>query len=149
AATENDAFLDAALEWARELGATSVLFEDSARRRWPQQTIHYSCGWAAMNAEATSHGREMVRAHERGHAAVIDAGPQHHLAKAAPLGPAAGRSRRAPPPTLISAATLWRRLDELSVPLSNYDATCPRWHAPTLSERLDDLAGVRAGDFPA
>ena len=43
---------------------------------------------------------------------------------------------------------MWRRLDELVVPVAAYDAACPRWHTPTLSERLDDLLAVRAQDFP-
>ena len=43
---------------------------------------------------------------------------------------------------------MWRRLDELVVPVATYDAACPRWHTPTLSERLEDLLTVRAQDFP-
>ena len=43
---------------------------------------------------------------------------------------------------------MWRRLDELVAPVASYDAACPRWHTPTLSERLEDLLTVQAQDFP-
>jgi hypothetical protein len=148
AVTEDDAFLGAAANWAHDMGATVVFFEDAARRRWPEQAIKYSCGWAARHTEPTLGSAMMVSAADRGHAAVIHAGPQHHLAKAAALLSDARKTGRPLPPVLVSAAVLWRRLDELSVPLSHYDAACPRWRTPTLSERLDDLAVIRSADFP-
>ena len=83
----------------------------------------------------------------RGHAAVLAAGALPGLPEAAALL-AAARRHGPLPPVLIEASVLWRRLDELVVPVAAYDAACPRWHTPTLSERLEDLLTVRAQDFP-
>ena len=147
-ASQDDSYLNAAREWVDQFDATVVLFEDAARRRWPDDALVYSGGWAAINA-AGDHADDGVAslAAVRGHVAVIDAGPQADLAGAAALF-ADGRRRGQLPPALLEAAVLWRRLDELVVPLQDYDAACPRWHTPTLSERLDDLADVRASAFP-
>lgn len=125
------------------------MFDDAARRRWPEGAIIHSSGWAAINAATSTHEDEIATlAALRGHAAVVDMGPQMDLAAAAAL--LSDARRRGPlPPTLVEAATLWRRLDEMVVPLDLYDAACPRWHTPPLSERLDDLSKVRASDFPS
>lgn len=144
----DDVFIRAASQWAREQGATWVIFDDAARRRWSAEALVYSAGWAAINASPHSDADSVGGlASRRGYAAVIDAGPQPNLAAAAALF--ADARRRGPfPPSLIEAATLWRRLDELVVPIGQYDAACPRWHTSTLSERLDDLTDVRASHFP-
>jgi hypothetical protein len=148
-ANVDDAFLEAATGWARELGAPAVVFDDAARRRWPEDAIVHSCGWAAINAATSSQEDEIATlAPLRGHVAVVDMGREADLAAAAAL--LADARRRGPfPPTLIEAATLWRRLDEMAVPLDLYDAACPRWHTPPLSDRIDDLSKVRASDFPS
>ncbi|MCV7078731.1 DISARM anti-phage system protein DrmE domain-containing protein [Mycobacterium szulgai] len=147
-ADEDDAFVENAVAWGKDSGAPVILFEDSARRRWPARTMTYSCGWAefARHAEAES---DLYRiATRRGHAAVLDVGDQPGLAKSALLlADARGRGRSLPP-VLIEAATIWRRLDELVTPLRDYDAACPRWRTPTLSERIEDLMQRRASDFP-
>ncbi len=146
---EDDTYVQSALGWARSLGAPAVIFEDSAQRRLQTDVISYSCGWAAINVEQATVPDPVVRlAQIRGHASVINAGAQYGLAKAATLLSDARRRRQSIPEPLLSAATLWRRLDELAVPLDIYDAACPRWHSPTLSERLDDLCGVGVAAFP-
>lgn len=147
-ANVDDTFLEAAKSWALESGAPTVVFDDAARRRWPEGAIVHSSGWAAINA-ATSFADDEVAslAPLRGHVAVADMGPEEDLAAAAAL--LADARRHGPfPSTLVEAATLWRRLDEMVVPLDLYDAACSRWHTPPLSERLDDLGKVRASDFP-
>jgi hypothetical protein len=148
-ANVDDTFLEAATVWAHETGAPTVVFDDAARRRWPEGAIIHSCGWAAINA-ATSSAEDTVAslAPLRGHVAVADVGPDENLAAAAAL--LTDARRRGPlPSTLIEAATLWRRLDEMVVPLDLYDGSCSRWHTPPLSDRLDDLGKVRASDFPS
>jgi hypothetical protein len=148
-ANVDDAFLQAATSWARELGAPAVVFDDAARRRWPENAIVHSCGWSAINA-ATSVPEDKIAslAPLRGHVAVADMGPEADLAAAAALLTDA-RRRGSLPPALVEAATLWRRLDEMVVPLDLYDAACPRWHTAPISERLDDLSRMRASDFPS
>jgi hypothetical protein len=148
AAAEDDSFILAAWQWAHEHGATSIVFEDAARRRWPQGALVHSASWTAINASNDDDADAVTHfAPLRGYAAVIDTGPQPDLAAAAALL-ADARNRGPFPPPLVEAATLWRRLDELVVPLADYDAACPRWHTRTLSERLDDIAEVRASQFP-
>lgn len=143
----DDIFLGVAEAWARELGAPAIVFDDAARRRWPDGAIIHSSGWAAINAAMSTHDKITSLAPVRGHAAVVDMGPQADLASTAAL--LSDARRRGPlPPLLVEAATLWRRIDEMVVPLDVYDAGCPRWHTPPLSERLDDLSKVRASDFP-
>ena len=84
----------------------------------------------------------------RGHAVVLAAGAMPGLSAAAAL--LADARRHGPlPPVLIEASVMWRRLDELVVPVAAYDAACPRWHTPTLSERLEDLLAERAAGLPA
>jgi hypothetical protein len=148
-ANVDDAFLEAANSWARETAAPTVVFEDAARRRWPEGALVHSCGWAAINAATPSAEDDVATlAPLRGHVAVADVGPEPHLAAAAALL-ADARRRGSFPLSLVEAATLWRRLDELAVPLDLYDAACSRWHTPPLSERLDDISKVRASDFPS
>lgn len=135
--------------WARSCGATPVIFADIARRSWLEDSITYPCGWsqilAASHKDATG---VSALAPVRGHAVVLAAGPLPGLSSSATLL-AAARRRGPLPPMLTEASVLWRRLDELVVPVAVYDAACPRWHTPTLSERFEDLLEVRARDFPA
>lgn len=147
-ADDDAAFVTAAWEWAEDQHACPIVFEDSARRRWPPAQLIHTAGWAAINA-APRDTADTVRqlAPRRGYAIAIDAAPQPALASALPLFAEAHRHGTFPPP-LAEAATLWRRLDELVVPTEHYDACCPRWHSRTLSERLDDITAARASQFP-
>ena len=148
AADEQWDFVADATEWATAFGATHIVFADVARRAWPPDDVVYPCGWSAIMAAETL-GWESLSAIApvRGHAVVLAAGARADLAAAAVL--LADARRRGPlPPALIEASVLWRRLDELVVPLPTYDAACPRWHSPTLTERLEDLALMRASEFP-
>lgn len=146
--TEHPAFVDAALAWASAAQKPTCVFEDSARRRWPQNFLTYSSGWSQVARHSEPGSQTWLTATRRGHAAAIDAGTQPGLARAAHLL-ADARLRRQPlPAQLVEAATLWRRLDELVTSVDDYDAACPRWHIPTLSERLEDLARCTASDFP-
>jgi hypothetical protein len=147
---ESDDFVDEALAWTATCHATPIVFADIARRAWKPGTTVYPCGWSAIAAQHTASGPDDLSrfAATRGHAAAISAGPQAGLAGAAALLAEARRSQGSFPPSLVDAAVLWRRLDELAVPLSTYDAACPRWHSPTLTERIEDIEGIRASDFP-
>ncbi|MGH3408637.1 MAG: hypothetical protein ACRDRJ_40010, partial [Streptosporangiaceae bacterium] len=148
AADEPWHFAAEAAAWAQACGATPVVFADIARRAWLPGSVAYPCGWSAILAAGAADGDGLgALARIRGHAAVLTAGAMPELSAAAALL-ADGRRRGPLPPVLIEASTMWRRLDELVVPVSAYDAACPRWHTPTLSERLDDLMLVRAQDFP-
>jgi hypothetical protein len=137
-----------AATWAQECGATPILFTDIARRTWLEGSIEYPCGWSQILATSPDGSNTVsALAPVRGHAVILDAGVLPGLSAAAALLTAA--RRHGPfPPVLIEASILWRRLDELAVPVATYDAACPRWHTPTLSERLEDLLAVRAQDFP-
>jgi hypothetical protein len=148
AADEHGDFAAAAVGWAVAFGAAPILFADVAQRAWPQSDVIYPCGWSAiMAAEPKDRDCLSALAPVRGHAVVLAAGARPDLANVAPL--LADARRRGPlPPVLVEASVLWRRLDDLVVPLAFYDAACPRWHTPTLTERLEDLARVRASDFP-
>ena len=148
AADEPWEFAADAAAWARACGATPVVFADIARRTWLEGSVAYPCGWSQILA-ASPDERDGVSALApvRGHAAVLAAGALPGLPEAAALL-AAARRHGPLPPVLIEASVLWRRLDELVVPVATYDAACPRWHTPTLSERLEDLLTVRAQDFP-
>ena len=148
AADEPWEFAADAAAWARACGATPVVFADIARRTWLEGSVAYPCGWSQILA-ASPGERDGVSALApvRGHAAVLAAGALPGLPEAAALL-AAARRHGPLPPVLIEASVLWRRLDELVVPVAAYDAACPRWHTPTLSERLEDLLTVRAQDFP-
>ena len=141
-------FAAAAAAWARVCGATPVVFADIARRTWLEGSVAYPCGWSQILAASPGErGGVSALAPVRGHAAVLAAGALPGLPEAAALLTAARRHGPLPP-VLIEASVLWRRLDELVVPVAAYDAACPRWHTPTLSERLEDLLTVRAQDFP-
>lgn len=145
---EDDIYLTEAAAWAQTTGAATVVFDDAARRRWSPDALVHCAGWAAINASSEPGTDALTHlATLRGHATVIDLGPQPDLDRAAALISDARRHGPFPAP-LAEAATLWRRLDELLVPLADYDAACPRWHTRTLSERLDDLLDVRASHFP-
>jgi hypothetical protein len=145
---EDREFVAGAIEWATALGATRIVFADLVRQVWPPGDVVYPCGWSAIMAdEPRARDSLSALAPVRGHAVVLAAGARADLATAAVL--LANARRRGPlPPALVEASVLWRRLDELVVPLDSYDAACPRWHTPTLTERLEDLALVRASDFP-
>lgn len=139
--------VDAAV-WARSCGATPVIFVDIARRTWLEDSITYPCGWSQILVTSPKDATGVsALAPVRGHAVVLAAGPLPGLSSSAALL-AAARRRGPLPPMLTEASVLWRRLDELVVPVTVYDAACPRWHTPTLSERLEDLLEVRARDFP-
>ncbi|HET6185540.1 MAG TPA: hypothetical protein VFE59_00910 [Trebonia sp.] len=148
AADEPPQFAADAAAWARACGATPVVFADIARRTWLEGSVAYPCGWSQILA-ACPGGRNGVSALApvRGHAAVLAAGALPGLPAAAALL-AAARRHGPLPPVLIEASVMWRRLGELVVPVATYDAACPRWHTPTLSERLEDLLAIRAEDFP-
>jgi hypothetical protein len=148
AADEPWQFAADAASWARACGATPVVFTDIARGTWLEGSVSYPCGWSQILA-ASSGGSNGVGALApvRGHAVVLDAGVLPGLRTAAALL-AAARRHGPFPPVLVEASVMWRRLDELVVPVATYDAACPRWHTPTLSERLEDLLTVRAQDFP-
>jgi hypothetical protein len=150
AVDESVDFVDEALAWTKRCDATPIVFADVAQRSWKPGTTVYPCGWSAIAAQYGASGaNDLSRfATTRGHAAAISAGPQADLAAAASLLAEARRSQGSFPPVLVDAAILWRRLDELAVPLSAYDAACPRWHSPTLTERTEDIELVRASDFP-
>jgi hypothetical protein len=147
AADEPGQFAADAAAWAQMCGATPVLFTDIARRSWQGGSVAYPCGWSQILAADPS-GSDAVSAVApiRGHAVVLNAGAVPGLSTAAMLL-ATARRRAQLPPVLVEASVLWRRLDELVVPVGTYDAACPRWHTPTLSERLEDLLMVRAQDF--
>jgi len=148
AADEPWEFAADAAAWARACGATPVVFADIACRTWVDGSVAYPCGWSQiLAASADGHNGVSALAPVRGHAAVLAAGALPGLPQAAALL-AAARRHGPLPPVLIEASVLWRRLDELVVPVAAYDAACPRWHTPTLSERLEDLLTVRAQDFP-
>jgi hypothetical protein len=137
-----------AVAWAQACGATPVLFTDIARRAWLPDSVAYPCGWSAILASGPADSDRLAAlAQVRGHAGVLAAGAMPELSAAAAL--LTDARRHGPlPPVLIEASVIWRRLDELVVPFGAYDRACPRWHSPTLSERLDDLMIVRAQDFP-
>jgi hypothetical protein len=148
AADEPWQFAADAAAWAHASGAMPVIFTDIARRTRLEDTVTYPCGWsqiAAAGANDSSGVSGLARV--RGHAVVLAAGPMPGLSTAALLL-AAARRRGPIPAVLIEASVMWRRLDELVVPVAVYDAACPRWHTPTLSERLEDLLEVSAQDFP-
>ena len=148
AADEPWEFAADAAAWARACGATPVVFADIARRTWLEGSVAYPCGWSQILAASPDERNGVsALAPVRGHAAVLAAGALPGLPEAAALL-AAARRHGPLPPVLIEASVLWRRLDELVVPVAAYDAACPRWHTPTLSERLEDLLTVRAQDFP-
>jgi hypothetical protein len=147
-ATEDTAFAEAAISWAAHAAVPVCVFEDSARRNWPRDVLTYSSGWAEIARHATPGSDSSLIAARRGHAAVLDAGPQSGLAKAAHLLADARRRQTALPPQLVEVSTIWRRLDELVTPLTAYDAACPRWRTRTLSERLDDMSQWRSSSFP-
>lgn len=148
AVDEDREFVAGAIEWATGLGATRIMFDDVVRRVWLPGDVFYPCGWSAIMADEPRAGDSLTAlAPVRGHAVALAAGARADLAAAAVI--LADARRRGPlPPALVEASVLWRRLDELVVPLDSYDAACPRWHTPTLTERLEDLALVRASDFP-
>lgn len=146
--TEDAAFTESAIEWAARAKVPMCTFEDSARRRWPADFLLYSSGWAEIARHAEPESHAYVAAARRGHAAAIDAGPQPGLARAAHLLADARGRRHRWPAQLIEASTLWRRLDELVMPISDYDAACPRWRTPTLSERVQDLSEWSSSTFP-
>jgi hypothetical protein len=141
-------FATDAAAWAQACGAIPVVFTDIAQGTWLEDSITYPCGWSQiLGARPDSGNGVSALARVRGHAVVFTAGAQPGLSAAAVL--LAGARRYGPfPPTLIEASVLWRRLDELVVPIAAYDAACPRWHTPTLTERFEDLLTVRATDFP-
>lgn len=148
-ADESAAYVEEALAWAAECGAPSIVFADVARRQWPAGIPVHPCGWSVIAAyTGGDHDSAIHRlAVVRGHASVLGAGSQPELAGVARL--LAEANRRGPlPAALVDAAIVWRRLNELVVPVSIYDAACPRWHSPTLTERLEDLQGSRSADFP-
>jgi hypothetical protein len=148
AADEPWEFTADAAAWARACGATPVVFADIARRTWLEGCVAYPCGWSQILAASPDEPDGVsALAPVRGHAAVLAAGALPGLPEAAALL-AAARRHGPLPPVLIEASVLWRRLDELAVPVAAYDAACPRWHTPTLSERLEDLLTVPAPDFP-
>lgn len=136
-----------AVAWAEACGAVPIVFADLAKRTWLRDAIAFPCGWAQILAASSSNSRVGALAAVRGHAVVLTAGPIPGLAQAAVLL-ADGRRHGPLPPVLLEASGIWRRLDELVVPITAYDAACPRWHMPTLSERLEDVLAVRAQDFP-
>ena len=148
AADEPWEFAADAAAWARACGATPVVFTDIARRTWLEGSVSYPCGWSQILAASPDERNGVsALAPVRGHAVVLDAGVLPGLRTAAALL-AAARRHGPLPPILVEASVMWRRLDELVVPVATYDAACPRWHTPTLSERLEDLLTVRAQDFP-
>jgi hypothetical protein len=148
AADEPGQFAADAAAWAQMCGATPVLFADIARRTWLEGSIAYPCGWSQILAASRDGSDELSAvAPIRGHVMVLNAGAVPGLSAAATLLATARRHGQLPP-VLVEASVLWRRLDELVVPVATYDAACPRWHTPTLSERLEDLLMVRAQDFP-
>lgn len=137
-----------AAAWAQACGATPVVFAGIARRTWLEGSVAYPCGWSQILAAcADERNGAGALAPVRGHAAVLAVGALPGLPAAAALL-AAARRHGPLPPVLIEASVMWRRLGELVVPVAAYDAACPRWHTPTLSERLEDLLAVRAEDFP-
>lgn len=137
-----------AAAWARSCGAVPVVFADIARGTWLEGSIAFPCGWSQILADESPQDTGVsALAQVRGHAAVLASGPMPGLASSAALLASARRYGEFPS-ALAEASVLWRRLDELVVPIAVYDAACPRWHTPTLSERLEDLREVRAGDFP-
>jgi hypothetical protein len=137
-----------AVAWAQACGAIPVLFADIARQQWLDSSVTYPCGWSHILGCCADTGTGVAAlARVRGHAAVVASGAVPGLSDAV-VFLAAARRRGQLPPALIEASTLWRRLDELVVPVVTYDAACPRWHTPTLSERIEDLLAVRAEDFP-
>lgn len=147
-ATEGVEFAESAIEWATLTEAPVCVFEDSARRRWPNGALTYSSGWAEVARHAEPDSDAFLMATRRGHAAVLSAGSQPGLARAAHLLADARGGKRALPTQLVEVSTIWRRLDELVTPLTDYDAACPRWRTPTLSERLDDVSQWRSSSFP-
>lgn len=148
AVDEDHEFIRGAVEWAATLGATRVTFVDIVRRQWSSNDVVYPCGWSAIISGVAPDGDPLgALAPVRGHAAVLGAGARTDLAASAILL-ADARRHGGLPPALVEASVLWRRLDELVVPIADYDAACPRWHVPTLTERLEDLALIRASDFP-
>jgi hypothetical protein len=147
AADEPWPFAAEAAAWAQASGATPVVFGDIARGAWLPDSVAYPCGWSAILAAGPTDRGLGALARIRGHAAVLAVGAMPELSSAAALL-ADGRRRGPLPPVLVEGSVMWRRLDELVVPFAAYDAACPRWHTPTLSERLDDLMLVRAPDFP-
>jgi hypothetical protein len=149
ASTESRQFATEAAAWATACGATPIAFTDIADIIPVDESVTYPCGWSQILAAATSPDDVGIAdlASVRGHAAVLGAGPMPGLSSAASLLTAARRAGQIPA-VLVEASVLWRRLDELVVPIARYDAACPRWHTPTLSERLEDLLEVRSRDFP-
>ena len=137
-----------AVAWAHDCGAIPIVFADIARRTWLEDTVTYPCGWSQILAAGPDHNNAVsALAPVRGYAVVLTVGALPDLSAAAAL--LAGARRNGPlPPVLIEASVMWRRLDELVVSAAAYDAACPRWHTPTLSERLEDLLTVSAQDFP-
>jgi len=144
---QNDVFLAAAEHWATRHGIGSVvIFDDITRWRPITGSVPFAAGWAHVLAAGTPEHQE--RARLRGHATVLDAGQFPELVKSAALL-ADARGKGELPGVLVEASTLWRRLDELVVPIKDYDTMCRRHNTPTLSERIESLSAVTAEVFPA
>jgi hypothetical protein len=145
AADEPGQFTADAVAWAQHCDATPVVFVDIGRRIWLDGTVAYPCGWSQILAsDHANNDKVAALAQVRGCAVVLGAGAMSGLSAAARL--LADARRCGPlPPVLIEASAMWRRLDELVVPIAIYDAACPRWHTPTLSERFEDLLIVPRG----
>ena len=144
---QNDVFLAAAEHWATRHAIDSiVVFDDITRYRPMPSSVPIAAGWSQALANGTPEDQEQARL--RGHATVLDAGQFPELVKSAALL-ADARRRGELPAILVEASTLWRRLDELVVPINDYDAMCRRHNTATLSERITELSTVRAEDFPA
>jgi hypothetical protein len=141
-------FATDATAWAAACGAVPIVFADIANHARLDDGVAFPCGWSQILATSPDESSAMTAlAAVRGHAVVMTAGPLEGLPSSAALLGAARRHGPLPP-MLVEASVLWRRLDELVVPMGTYDAACPRWHTPTLSERLEDLLEVRAEEFP-
>lgn len=143
----DDIFLAAAEHWATRHHVESlVVFDDITRHRPITGAAQFCAGWAHSRAAGAPQESNFARL--RGHATVLDAGAFSELEQSAVLL-AEARHRGELPGTLIEASTLWRRLDELVTPITDYDSSCRRYHMPTLSERLQNLDTVTAHSFPS
>jgi hypothetical protein len=121
-ATEGVEFAESAIEWATLTEVPVCVFEDSARRRWPNDALTYSSGWAEVARHAKPDSDAFLMATRRGHAAVLSAGSQPGLARAAHLLADARGRGQALPTQLVELSTIWRRLDELVTPVADYDS---------------------------
>lgn len=133
--------------WAAECGATQVTFRDVQGVTGLSSTPALRCGWRFMSSMPSSGDPLLTFALERGQVAAHLVGSAPELATASSLISAASR-HGAFPTQLVEASTLLRRFSELVVPIDMYDAACHRWHTPTLTERVEDLADVRSDAFP-